>query len=56
MKLHYGRMLTEALDGDHGIPRARLEALVARFPQVQDEVRSRRRQGVFVFYGLGDLA
>jgi glucose-6-phosphate isomerase len=56
MKLHYGRMLTEALDGDHGIPRARLDDLVARFPQVQDEVRSRRRQGEYGFYGLGDQA
>jgi glucose-6-phosphate isomerase len=56
MKLHYGRMLAEALDGDHGIPRARLEALVARFPQIQDEVRSRRRQGEYGFYGLGDQA
>jgi len=56
MKLQYGRMLAEALDGEHGIPRAKLDQLAARFPQIQDEVRSRRRQGEYGFYGLGEQA
>lgn len=56
MKLHYGRLLTEALDGEHGLPRARLNDLVARFPGIADEVRARRRDGEYGFYGLGDQA
>ena len=54
MRLHYGRMLAEALDGTHGLPRPRLDDLVQRFPQILDELRARRRTGEYGFYGLGE--
>ena len=54
MRLHYGRMLADALDGTHGLPRPRLDDLVQRFPQILDEVRARRRAGEYGFYGLGE--
>lgn len=56
MKLHYGRILSDKLDGEHGLPRARLQDLVQRFPAVLGEVRSRRREGEHGFYDLGDQA
>lgn len=56
MKLHYGRMLTDRLDGEHGLPRARLAELARRFGDVQAEVRRRRGQGEYGFYRLGDQA
>ena len=46
MKLAYGRMLQDGLDGRHGLPRARLAELAARFGAVQDEVRRRSPQPV----------
>ena len=54
MKLHYGRMLIEKLDGQHGMSRARLQDLAQRFPAVIAEVETRRKQGEYGFYGLGD--
>ena len=54
MKFHYGRMLTDKLDGRHGIPRARLDDLNQRFPEVLAEVGTRRQDGDYGFYGLGD--
>ena len=54
MRLHYGRMLADALDGTHGLPRPRLDDLVQRFPQILDDVRARRRIGEYGFYGLGE--
>lgn len=56
MKLHYGRMFSDRLDGEHGLPRARLAELARRFGDVQAEVRRRRGQGEYGFYGLGDQA
>jgi glucose-6-phosphate isomerase len=54
MKLHYGRMLADKLDGTHGLPRARLEDLSNRFSAVHNEVRARHREGEYGFYDLGD--
>ena len=54
MKLHYGRIMSDKLDGEHGLPRARLEDLSRRFPSVLDEVRTRRREGDYGFYDLGE--
>jgi len=56
MKLHYGRMLSDRLDGEHGLSRARLGELSRRFGEVQAEVRRRRGAGEYGFYGLGDQA
>jgi glucose-6-phosphate isomerase len=54
MKLAYGRMLQDGLDGRHGLPRSRLAELSAGFTAVQDEVRRRRGAGEYGFYGLVD--
>ena len=54
MKLAYGRMLQDGLDGRHGLSRARLEELAARFPAVQQEVGRRRGAGEYGFYDLVD--
>jgi glucose-6-phosphate isomerase len=54
MKLAYGRMLQDGLDGRHGLPRARLEELAERFPEIQEEIRRRRAAGEYGFYGLVD--
>jgi glucose-6-phosphate isomerase len=56
MKLDYGRILADRLDGEHGLPRPRLQDLIRRFPAIQDEVRTRRRAGEYGFYGLGEQA
>jgi glucose-6-phosphate isomerase len=56
MKLHYGRMLADQLDGEHGLPRARLADLARQFGDVQAEVRRRRAGGEYGFYRLGDQA
>src|SRR5205807_622867 len=42
MKLHYGRVLADRLDGEHGLPRARLEDLIQRFPAVLRRTDPRR--------------
>ncbi|HEX6643745.1 MAG TPA: glucose-6-phosphate isomerase [Gemmatimonadales bacterium] len=58
MKLQYGRMLEDGLDGgldgERGISRARLADLARRFPSVHAEVRSRRAEGGYGFYDLVD--
>ncbi len=54
MRMSYGRMLTDRLDGEHGLPRGRLGELVRRFPAVQAEVRERRAGGDYGFYDLVD--
>ncbi len=52
IRLAYGRMLQDALDGEHGLPRGRLAELAQRFPSVQAEVRERRAAGEYGFYDL----
>jgi glucose-6-phosphate isomerase len=54
MKLAYGRMLQDGLDGRHGLPRARLAELAGRFGAVQAEVQRRRGAGEYGFYDLVD--
>src|SRR5438445_1763866 len=54
MKLHYGRMLSDKLDGQHGLGRPRLGDLVQRFPTVLAEVETRRQAGEYGFYGIGE--
>jgi glucose-6-phosphate isomerase len=49
-------MLQDGLDGSHGLPRARLAELGARFGAVQAEVRRRRAGGEYGFYQLVDQA
>ena len=56
IRLAYGRMFQDSLDGVHGLPRARLAELAARFPDVQAEVRRRRAAGEYGFYKLTDQA
>ena len=50
MKLQYGRIIQDRLDGQHGLPRRRLEELARRFGEVQAEVRTRRAAGEYGFY------
>jgi glucose-6-phosphate isomerase len=52
MRLLYGRIFQDALDGEHGLPRTRLAELERRFRAVQAEVRERRGAGEYGFYGL----
>ncbi|MBA2458851.1 MAG: glucose-6-phosphate isomerase [Gemmatimonadales bacterium] len=52
IRLAYGRMFQERLDGAHGLPRARLAELSSRFSDVQAEVRRRRAAGEYGFYKL----
>ncbi len=54
LRLEYGRMLQDGLDGEHGLTRAQLAELVRRFPGVLAEVRSRRAAGEYGFYDLAD--
>ena len=54
MKLSYGRMFSDKLDGEHGLSRGRLDDLVHRFPGVLGDVRARRREGEYGFYDLGE--
>lgn len=56
MRLAYGRMLQDGLDGRHGLPRPRLLALAERFAEIQRDVRARRGAGEYGFYGLADQA
>lgn len=53
MKLHYGRMISDKLDGQHGLPRQRLQEMAQRFPTVLSEIETRRGQGEYGFTGLG---
>ncbi len=58
IKLQYGRMLEDGLDGgldgERGISRDRLGELARRFPAIQGEVRTRRADGEYGFYDLVD--
>ena len=54
IRLSYGRLFQDRLDGTHGLPRARLDELAKRFPDVQREVARRREAGEYGFYGLVD--
>jgi glucose-6-phosphate isomerase len=54
MRMAYGRMLSDSLDGEHGLPRGRLAELSHRFGAVQAEVRERRAAGEYGFYDLVD--
>jgi glucose-6-phosphate isomerase len=56
MKLSYGRMMQDGLDGEHGLSRARLEELEQRFREVQAEVQTRRAEGEYGFYSLAEQA
>ncbi len=56
LRLRYGRMLQDGLDGEHGLPRARLAELVRRFGAVRDEVRERRGAGEYGFLHLPEQA
>jgi glucose-6-phosphate isomerase len=52
IKLAYGRMFREYLDGKHGLERSGLQALAGRFGEVQSEVKKRRGEGEYGFYNL----
>ena len=54
MKLAYGRILQDGLDGRHGLARQRLTELAGRFTAVQEEVGRRRGAGEYGFYDLVD--
>ncbi len=54
LRLEYGRMLQDGLDGAHGLARGQLQDLVRRFGAVRDEVRTRRAAGEYGFYGLAE--
>ncbi len=54
IKLQYGRMFREQLDGEHGLERARLKELAGHFTTIQAEVRQRRAAGEYGFYKLID--
>ena len=56
IRLDYGRMLQEGLDGTHGLTPARLAELARRFSAVQAEVRQRGEAGEYGFYDLVDQA
>jgi glucose-6-phosphate isomerase len=56
MKLHYGRLFSDRLDGEHGLSRVRLTDLARRFGDVQAEVRRRRGQGEYGFHRLAEQA
>jgi glucose-6-phosphate isomerase len=54
MRMAYGRMLSDGLDGEHGLPRGRLAELSRRFGAVHAEVQDRRAAGEYGFYDLVD--
>jgi glucose-6-phosphate isomerase len=54
IKLQYGQMFRERLDGEHGLGRARLTQLAGRFGAIQAEVGQRRAAGEYGFYKLVD--
>lgn len=56
IRLAYGRMFQDVLDGTHGLPRERLAELATRFGAIQAEVRRRRGEGDYGFYRLVDQA
>jgi len=54
IRLAYGRVFQDRLDGEHGLSREVLAELSSRFPSVQEEVRRRRAAGEYGFYRLVD--
>ena len=56
IRLRYGRMFRDQLDGEHGLDRARLSELAGRFGAIRAEVRDRRAAGEYGFYHLVDQA
>jgi glucose-6-phosphate isomerase len=54
IKLAYGRLFRDALDGEHGLDRSILGELAVRFEAVRGEVRRRRQAGEYGFYKLID--
>ena len=54
IKLQYGRMFRENLDGEHGLDRAQLTRLAGSFAAIQNDVRQRRTAGEYGFYKLVD--
>ena len=54
IRLAYGRMFRDALDGEHGLPREHLVELTRRFAGIRQEVEKRRAAGEYGFYGLVD--
>ena len=56
IKLRYERMMKDALDGEHGLSRARLSELASDFDAIQADVRRRRAAGDYGFYRLVDQA
>jgi glucose-6-phosphate isomerase len=54
MKMSFGRMMQDGLDGEHGLTRGRLEELEARFRDIQAEVRTRQAEGEYGFYALAE--
>ena len=55
LRLQYGRMFQDRLDGAHGLPRKRLAELAQRFPAVLAEVAERRKGGEYGFLKLGAM-
>jgi glucose-6-phosphate isomerase len=56
IRLSYGRLFQDRLDGEHGLEPAQLDRLASRFPAVHAEVRERRANGEYGFYDLVDQA
>jgi glucose-6-phosphate isomerase len=54
IRLAYGRMFRDALDGEHGLPREQLADLSRQFGTIRQEVKARRAAGEYGFYGLVD--
>lgn len=52
MKLRYGRLLSDKLDGEHGLTRSQLRELGQRFSAVHAEVERQRAAGEFGFERL----
>jgi glucose-6-phosphate isomerase len=55
LRLLYGRMFQDRLDGAHGLPRTRLAELEGRFAAVWQEIAERKKQGEYGFLKLGLL-
>ena len=56
IRLSYGRVLQEGLDGRHGLARPQLVELARQFRAVHAEVLQRRKDGEYGFLGLGSQA
>ena len=55
IRLEYGRILSDHLDGSHGLPRARVAELAGRFGGVRAEIARRRAAGEYGFLALGEM-